>query len=837
MKYNISTYKKIVLLFVAFLFVMPVYSQQPDKPVKQLTREDVLHMSYEELLNLPFQELINLANIVGVSTEELLQMILNKNVSTASKMKETVFDSPLSTSVLNKEEIQASGARSIAEVFRMVPGMIVREKTTGNYDLHIRGNDNIPAKNMFVYSEDAMSLVMIDNRPVYNYSFGGTFWESLPIDINDIERIEVIRGPSSALYGPNAVAGVINIITQHPDSKRLSTSGNIQAGTQNTKIANLGVSGGIGDKFKFRVSGNYKYAERFDDKFYVFDLNQYLTYDQMDTLTTWWDPLASRRLEKAEGNFKEGITSKNHATDNCGANAFLFYDVNKDVHFNLSTGVQQSYIVSTTLGNHAIPLGGRQSNTQYIDFKTKAYGFDFQTNYMWGNQQVDKGNSAWHISPSIFNSELEYEYKLKTLTLRPGISYSHTVYSDKDYVDGTDKDGFLNGDKLLTCLAGFLRADYKPTYKLRLIAALRADKYNYPNKTYFTYQFISTYSLNPGNLIRGVYSRANRGPFIVDTHADYHWKIVENSSSLPNNYTLIWSGNNNLKLPASDMFELGYRTKLGQHVMIDVEAFVTSTKDYSYFMPDSMTLTADLSPLLLGKSPTYSMTGSISYHNFDMTTRQYGITYNISVAINKQLNFNVFGSIQETRVNNFYNKTIWDDFTTMGTQNAVSFQTDVQTLIAELQNTATQADAVADIMANPTRTYTAITTISDADKVDTYNKSTPAFYGGASVGYSPFEKLSIFATAYYYSNQTIMTNKVDVTDNKDNKSYFAGGVGVPDMYKVKAKIIPTLKISYKIRNENSIYLNARNFLNNTNKEFAYTDKIGATYLVGVNFNF
>ena len=832
---------RIFILFIALFLVSPVFSQAPETGKKQPTKEEIMNMTYEQLLNMPFEDLMNLANIVGVSADELLQMILNKDVSSASKSKEKVFQSPLSTTVISKEEIIRSGARNIPEALRLVPGMIVREKTTGNYDVHIRGNDNVPAKNMFVYSEDAMSLVMIDNRPVYNYSFGGTFWESLPIDINDIERIEVIRGPSSALYGPNAVAGVINIITKLPDGKKISGSGSIQIGTQNSKIADLGVSGGVGDKFKFRVSGNYQYAERFQDDFYVFDLNQYLSYEQLDTLTSWWDPMASRKGLLAEDNLRTAIPNKRQATDNYGANAFLFYDLNKDVHLDFSTGIQQSDIVSTTLGNHPIPLGGRKSNTQYFDFKAHAYGFEFQTNYMWGDQEIERGNPAWHISPSIFNSQLEYEYKFDKLTLRPGISYSHTVYSDKDYVnlDGDYKEGFLNGDKLLTGMAGFIRADYKPTENLRLIAALRADKYNYPNKTYFTYQFISTYNLNDNNLIRGVYSRANRGPFIVDTHADYNWKIVDGSTSLPNNYTLIWEGNKNLKLPTSDMFELGYRSKIGEHVLIDLEAFLTLTKNYSYFVPDSMWLTANLSPMLQGQSPTYDMSGNISYHNFDMKTKQYGITCNISVAINKKLNFRVFGSVQETRINNFYNKTIWDNFTDMGTQDAVSFQTEALTLGGQLMNPdpATQAAAAASIMGNPVRTYTAYNVVIDADKIDTYNKSTPALYGGASLDYSPTDKLGVFFTAYYYSNQTIMTNKVDVTNNRDNKSYFAGGVGVPDMYKVKTKVIPSLKISYKIWKDNSIFVNARNFINNDKKEFAYTDKIGGTYFVGANLNF
>lgn len=834
--YNPISIKTILFLF-AFLLALPSFAQQPETK-QQLTKDQVLSMSYEQLLKLPFEDLINLASIVGVSAEDLLQMILNKDVSSASKSKEKVFQSPLSTTVISKEELEKSGARNIPEALRLVPGMIVREKTTGNYDLHIRGNDNLPAKNMFVYSEDAMSLVMIDNRPVFNYSFGGTFWETLPIDINDVERIEVIRGPSSALYGPNAVAGVINIITKHPDSKQVKVSSNIQAGTQNTKIANLALAGGVGDKFKYRVSGNYQYAERFDDNFYVFDINQFLSYDQMDTLTQYWDPLPSRQKLYAEDNFKNRIIHKRQSTDNQGVNGFLFYDLNKDVHFNLSTGFQQSDIVSTSLGNHTIPLIGRKSDTKYFDFKTKVYGFDFQTNYFWGNQQVERGVPAWHIAPEIFNGQLEYEHKIGTLTLRPGVSYQHTIYSDKDYSDIANKTGFLNGDKLLTGMAGFLRADYKPIEKLRLIAALRADKYNYPNKTYLTYQFISTYNINENNLIRGVYSRANRGPFIVDTHADYRWVITPYKPyENPTSYVLSWRGNQALKLPTTDMFELGYRAKIGQHVIVDLEAFRSTTKDYSFFIPDTMSLIANYAPMINKLSPTYSMTGSIQYYNVDMKTIQQGITCNVSVAVSKALNFRVFATLQETKVKNFYNKTIWDNFNLMGYQNASAFTTDATTLGAQLQNSATAAAAYTQIVSSPTKTYTATNTINPSDLIDTYNKSTPSLFGGLSVDYTPIEKLSVFGTLYYYSSQSIETNKVDVTNDVTNSSYFTGGVGVPDMYKVKAKLIPTLKVSYKVWNENSVFVNARNFLGTTNKEFAYTDRIGATYLVGLSLNF
>lgn len=168
----------------------------------------------------------------SLSTDALMDLsleeLMNVQVVSASKKSENLFDAPLSASVLTRDEIQKAGVNSIMEALRLMPGLVVRQTTNGNYDIHIRGLDNVPPNTLQVYSANTTTLVMIDNRPVYNYLQGGTFWESLPIDLNDVEKIEVVRGASATLYGPNAVSGVINIITRQTDKKGFSTVANAQ---------------------------------------------------------------------------------------------------------------------------------------------------------------------------------------------------------------------------------------------------------------------------------------------------------------------------------------------------------------------------------------------------------------------------------------------------------------------------------------------------------------------------------------------------------------------------------------------------------------------------------
>ena len=145
---------------------------------------------------------------------------MNIPIESASKKEETLFDAPLSSYTITRSDIDKAGATSIVEALRLSPGILVREQTNGVYDVHIRGFDNILGTSEVYTKSNLATLVMIDNRPVFNHNLGGTVWEALPVDIGDVERIEIVRGPSAPLFGPNAVTGVINIITKRVEKNK-----------------------------------------------------------------------------------------------------------------------------------------------------------------------------------------------------------------------------------------------------------------------------------------------------------------------------------------------------------------------------------------------------------------------------------------------------------------------------------------------------------------------------------------------------------------------------------------------------------------------------------------
>lgn len=255
---------KALLLTCAILCASSSYAQS------KLTKEQILSMSTEELSDLSLEDLMQAVETLGVSSvDELFAMIMNKNVSSASKKEEDSFTSPLSSTVITKAEMRTYGITTIEEALRLIPGMIVTEKTNGVYDVQMRGLNNIPDNQMFLYTENSNTLLMIDGRVVQDYAMGSLNFEMLPIGIEDIERIEVVRGANAALYGLNAVTGVINIITEKTTSNSKKVSGNFQMGTAETYVGDIAIRQNFSDKLSLGITANLQYRRRPTNQLYI----------------------------------------------------------------------------------------------------------------------------------------------------------------------------------------------------------------------------------------------------------------------------------------------------------------------------------------------------------------------------------------------------------------------------------------------------------------------------------------------------------------------------------------------------------------------------------------
>lgn len=136
------------------------------------------------------------------------------DILTATRLRQGQADTPASMTVLDREFIRASGIRNLPELFRFVPGMSVGSRDGYNYVVSYHGTNFVDSRRM---------QVLVDGRSVYSTGLANVSWMDLPISLDDIERIEITRGPNASTYGANAFLGTINIITRHPqDTERLA---------------------------------------------------------------------------------------------------------------------------------------------------------------------------------------------------------------------------------------------------------------------------------------------------------------------------------------------------------------------------------------------------------------------------------------------------------------------------------------------------------------------------------------------------------------------------------------------------------------------------------------
>lgn len=179
----------------------------------------------------------------GDFADRSLEDLMNVEVTSVSKKEQKMSQVAAAIFVITGEDIRRSGATNIPDLLRMVPGMDVGQINSNTWAVSARGFNHELADKL---------LVLIDGRAVYTAMFGGVNWDTQDVPLEDIERIEVIRGPGGTIWGANAVNGVINIITK----KAGDTPGGLITGGGGTAERGFGTAqygGALGNNFNYRV--------------------------------------------------------------------------------------------------------------------------------------------------------------------------------------------------------------------------------------------------------------------------------------------------------------------------------------------------------------------------------------------------------------------------------------------------------------------------------------------------------------------------------------------------------------------------------------------------------
>jgi iron complex outermembrane receptor protein len=184
-------------------------------------------------------------------TDERQSGVYEESVYTASRSAESPLDAPNSTTIVTAQDVRLSGLQTPSLVLRRVAGVSILSNSPGDQQLSIRGlNGRLSNR----------TIVLVDGRSVYLDFLGTTLYNFLPLSMEDIERIEVIRGPASALYGADAMSGIVNIITRPLGEGRSYVTAGMGDGGQYLLRAGAYARA---DRFRFRVGGGYQRQDMF----------------------------------------------------------------------------------------------------------------------------------------------------------------------------------------------------------------------------------------------------------------------------------------------------------------------------------------------------------------------------------------------------------------------------------------------------------------------------------------------------------------------------------------------------------------------------------------------
>jgi iron complex outermembrane receptor protein len=472
-------------------------------------------------------------NLKHLSLEQLGSI----EVTTVSKDPQQVLKTPAAVFVITQEDIRRSGATSIPEALRLAPGVEVARVDADHWSVAIRGFAGQFSKSL---------LVLIDGRSVYTPLFEGVFWDVQNVMLEDVERIEVIRGPGGTIWGANAVNGVINIITMSSENTRGALValgvGNVDQGTGSVRYG-----GTAGKDFNYRIYGigSIRGPEFHSDG----DGFDRWRMGQMGFRTDWKS--GQKDTFTVQGDIYRGQS---------GDRTFI-------ATFSPPTETQQDAKASVSGGN----LLARWQHTtgEGSDIQIQAY-FD-RTN----RQEIELGETRDTFDIDfVQHARVRGDQEL-TWGLGARVSPSNFVQSSAGV-------NFLPNKQTDSIYSGFVQYEVPIVHdKLTLTAGTKLEHNNFSG---FEYEPSVRLLWTPTarQSFWAAVTRAVRTPSRLDQ--DVAFAILVQATPPPPIYFEIL-GNPKLRAEQLIGYEVGYRTEINRNVYVDFTAFYNTYKDLQGYGP------------------------------------------------------------------------------------------------------------------------------------------------------------------------------------------------------------------------------------------------------------
>lgn len=480
--------------------------------------------------------------------DELIEMG-ETATSTSSMREEELFLTPLSISIVSAKQIQQAGITTIAEAMKLVPGVIVREQTNGGFTVHIRGLKNLTKEDAISSLENNTTLIMIDNRIVFDYFSGSLFWETLPIAVDDIDRIEVVRGAVSALYGANAITGLIHIFTKRAtDDASIKTS--LVAGSHNSQIVQLAAETAF-DFAKVRLTALSENRDRYEENYFSFIDREYKNPDEVVLTST----------EELTTNTARAVNKES-----------FMLTVNNDplelFNFDLSLFYQKSEVQKVYISANDIPFSHNESESRGINLKLNYGDFNSRISHKSGMFETT-GFPDFQYDTKNTQANISYKIKFPKWFIQPAIDWRRITYESD----------FIGGERSTIETDYMLRVEYNPLRNWRFISALSYSEFNAPKDNYLNYQFMTTYQMSFDTSVRASVQSAISSPFMVKQYIDIEFVFPNDPSQ-----RIDVKGDKEGRLSNVKTYELGLRKQLRINNYLEFELFHTEFKGLTAYV-------------------------------------------------------------------------------------------------------------------------------------------------------------------------------------------------------------------------------------------------------------
>ena len=559
-------------------------------------------------------------------------------VVSASRSEEKMINAPATMSVITSDTIQNAPSQNFAELLRTVPGLNVTQVSARDINVTSRGATGTLATGQ---------LALLDGRSLYQDFFGFVMWDFLPVNFDEVKQIEVIRGPASAVWGANALYGVVNVITKSPREMQGTSGvvgfGGFDRGDQPDAGSLWYVSGthaqAINDRWAYKISaGGY-------------------SQDPMarPTGTVPCDE-PSVCPSGARGTYP---AFKNEGAAQPKIDGRVDYDYPDGRKLSISGGVSGTEgIMHTGIGPFDIRSGTVMGYAK-ANYTKQGFHAGFFTNILNGDADNLLTGDA-QGKPIVFNFDTStYDFEasnVQTFAAKHVVSYGGNLRFNRFQLsiapDADNREEF----------GGYVQDEIFLSPMFRWIVGGRVDHFDYLND--FVFSPRTTFMIKPREeqTIRLSYNRAYRSPSVINNFLDLVIAQPINlglfSPALAGQiYPLPVSiqGNPDLKEQSLDAFEIGYSAVIAKRATISAAFYVNNLKNDILFTQDRSVLYTPqnpppgwpLPPAVIGLVPGGSFPARFTYLNFGKSTQrglELGVNGTVTADIDAFVNYSWQGT-------------------------------------------------------------------------------------------------------------------------------------------------------------------------------------------------